>query len=91
MVDIAGQKFPSSDALTDCDLNLMKDYTEHFDGIELCDTIDYASRKFYSVFDYTGSQNVFAIPAIQVESGAKVSSRFINFRLDFPGAIEDNR
>ena len=64
MVDIQGTKFPSADGLTDADISLMKDYTEHYDQIALCDTIDYASRKFYSVFDYTGAQNVFAIPTI---------------------------
>lgn len=90
MVDVQGMKYPSSDALTDADINLMKDYTEHFDNVQL-DGIDYASRKFYSVFNYTGEENVFAIPQIQVEGGIKVSSRFINFWLDFPKAPEANR
>lgn len=31
MVDIQGTKFPSADGLTDADVSLMKDYTEHYD------------------------------------------------------------
>lgn len=74
MVDIQGVKYPSADGLTDADISLVKDYTEFYDQVSLCDTIDYASRKFYSVFDYTGAQNIFAIPTIQQETGEKVSS-----------------
>lgn len=43
MVDIQGTKFPSADGLTDADVSLIKDYTEHYDQIALCDTIDYQS------------------------------------------------
>ncbi len=49
---------------------------------------DYTARKFYSVFDYTGSQNIFAIPTIQQETGEKVSSRFINFRIEYKDDLQ---
>lgn len=67
MVDIQGTKYPDSDGLTEADPAMFKDYTEWADGLapgQLGNIGDFMSRKFYSCFDYTGAQNVFAIPQI---------------------------
>lgn len=84
MVDIQGQKYPSSDGLTESDACIMKDYTEYSDGIKILSLEDYYSRLFYSVFNYTSGTNVFSIPSINLNDGEKVSNWFINFRLELP-------
>lgn len=82
--DIQGTKYPNADGLTDADPTIMKAYTEHMEqspcGLQLC---DYTTTGFYSLFDYTGAQNIFAIPQIQAETGERVQSRFINVRVEF--------
>lgn len=55
-------------------------------GMQLC---DYTHTNFYSLIDYTGAQNIFAIPQIQTEAGAKVANRFINFRVEFTDSTDD--
>lgn len=85
MIDIQSQKYPSADALTECDGSILKDYTEWADGIKFDSLEDYYSRKFYSVFNYTSGDNIFTIPSINLESGEKVSNWFVNFWLEVPG------
>lgn len=43
MVDIQGQKYPSSDGLTEADACVMKDYTEWSDDIKFDSLEDYYS------------------------------------------------
>lgn len=37
----------------------------------------YQAYKFYTLFDYTGHQNLFIVPTLSVDVGEKVSSRFV--------------
>lgn len=85
--DVQGTKYPGSDALTDAGPAQVKAYTEWMEqGSVGCSLAEYTHTNFYSLVDYTGAQNIFAIPQIQTEAGAKVANRFINFRLEFAGS-----
>lgn len=76
-IDVNGNKYPSPDSLQKPSIHELMAYTEFLDGGVGCDLIQYATRKFYTVFDYTGARNIFAVPHIQTEDGEKTSSRFI--------------
>lgn len=79
MIDVQGQKYPSSDGLTEADASIYKAYTEWLQQSPVGIPFDeYMHTKFYSFFDYTGAQNIFNLPSIQTETGEKVQNRFIN-------------
>jgi len=62
----------------------LKSYTEAVDGCPVGVPTDaYRSYRFYTVFDFTGHQNIFLVPTISVDVGEKVNSRFIQLRTKF--------
>lgn len=88
MCDIQGVKYPSADGLTFASPELFKAYTEAMQGHGVgCQIDEYKHTKFYTFIDYTGHQNIFSLPEISVESGERVSNRFINLRVEFEEAL----
>lgn len=87
--DIQGTKFPSADGLTDAGPAVVKAYNEHLEKQSLGQLCDFTHTNFYTLLDYTGAQNIFAIPTIQTESGEKVANRFINLRVEFKDTTAD--
>ena len=43
----------------------------------------YGSYKFYTLFDFTGHQNLFVTPSISVDVGEKVNSRLVQLIYKF--------
>lgn len=75
---ISGEDFPSADGLNNATLTEMKNYTELVDGFSTgVDVFSYGGHRFYTVFSYTGNQNLFVVPTINVDVGEKVNSRLV--------------
>lgn len=86
-IQIDGKQFPWADGLNNADELYIKSYTEAVDGCSVgVHTDQYRSYKFYTVFDFTGHQNIFLVPTISVDVGEKVNSRFIQLRTRFRAA-----
>lgn len=77
-IAVSGQDYPSADGLNNVTLSEMKNYVEQIEKVKVgCPLADYGSYRFYTVFDYTGHQNLFIVPTLSVDVGERVSSRFI--------------
>ena len=77
-ISVSGQEYPSADGLNNASATELKKYTEEMEKSKMQVSLDqYKSYKFYTVFDYTGHQNLFIVPSISVDVGEKVNSRFI--------------
>jgi hypothetical protein len=56
----------------------MKNYLEKVENVAVgVNLAAYGSYKFYTVFDFTGHQNLFITPSINVDVGEKVNARLV--------------
>ena len=77
-LQISGRNFPSSDGLNNVTLPELKDYTEHVENVSTgVNMASYGSYWFYTLFDYTGHQNLFITPSISVDVGEKTNARLV--------------
>ena len=62
----------------------IKSYTETVEGVSIGTGLDeYGVYRFYTVFAYTGHQDLFQVPDINVDVGAKVNARLVQIRTRF--------
>lgn len=74
-MQISGSDYPSADGLNSTDAAQIQYYTETIEGMSTGVSLNkYQFYKFYTVFDYTGHQNLFIVPQITVDAGEKVQS-----------------
>lgn len=77
-MNIGGHQFPSASGLNNATLTEIKNYTEMVDGFSTgVDVFSYGGHKFYTCFSYTGNQNLFVVPTINVDVGEKVNARLV--------------